>query len=279
MAVDSSNPGRQLTLQEIKDTELNILLEFNKICDENGFTFYLCGGSLLGAVRHKGFIPWDDDIDICMPRPEYDRLAALVREQKLNKPDWLEIVCYENGTSRFPFIKILDKRTIVRNEFFKDSDYDNVWVDLLPVDGLPDDDEEVRVLYQKMFRYRKLVQMKYIRPFKAKSLAKMITKPLLAMFAQLINTDRYNKKLVDAARYNGFDASKRVGIVTEGLYGVREAIPREAYLKSIDVEFEGHTFKATSYWDEYLHNLFGEYMTLPPVEKRKTHEMKAYRIE
>ena len=274
----SSNTCRQLDLQEIKDTELNILLEFAKICEKNHMTFYLCGGSLLGAVRHKGFIPWDDDIDICMTRPEYERLAQLARDRKLDKPDWLEIVCYENGTSRFPFIKILDKRTRVRNEFFKDSDYDNVWVDLLPVDGLPDDDNEVAVLYKKMFRYRKLVQMKYVRPFKAKSLAKMLTKPIMSAYAHIVNTDRYNEKLVKAAKANAFETSNRVGIVTEGLYGVKEAIPREAYLKPIEVEFEGHTFKATSYWDEYLHNLFGDYMQLPPEDKRKTHEMKAYRI-
>lgn len=276
MDLSSSNTCRQLDLQEIKDTELNILLEFAKICEKNHMTFYLCGGSLLGAVRHKGFIPWDDDIDICMTRPEYERLAKLVRDKKLDKPKWLEIVCYENGTSRFPFIKILDKRTRVRNEFFKDSDYDNVWVDLLPVDGLPDDDKEVAELYKKMFRYRKLVQMKYVRPFKAKSLVKKLTKPIMSAYAHIINTDRYNEKLVNTAKANPFDSSKRVGIVTEGLYGVKEAIPREAYLNSIDVEFEGHTFKATSYWDEYLHNLFGDYMQLPPEDKRKTHEMKAY---
>ena len=269
---------RQLSLQEIKETELNILLEFQKICKENDLTFYLCGGSLLGAIRHKGFIPWDDDIDICMPRPEYDNLAELVKNNKLNKPDWLDIVCYENGTSRFPFIKILDKRFVVRNTYFKECDYDNIWVDLLPVDGLPDAPEEVESLYKKMFKYRKMVQMKYIRPFKAKSFSKLISKPFLYLIAHIINTDRYNKQIIELAKANSFDNSKNVGIVTEGLYKEREAIPREAYLKSIDVEFEGHTFKATSYWDEYLRNLFGEYMELPPEDKRKTHEILAYRV-
>ena len=95
--------GKRLSLQEIKDTQLNILLEFDKICKEKGLTFYLCGGSLLGAVRHKGFIPWDDDIDICMIRPEYNRLCELARKDEVGGPDWLKIVCYDNGTSRYPF--------------------------------------------------------------------------------------------------------------------------------------------------------------------------------
>ncbi len=268
---------KQLSLQEIKDTELNILMEFKKICDENNLQFYLCGGTLLGAVRHKGFIPWDDDIDICMTRPEYNRLALLARSEKLNKPDWLEIVCYENGTSRFPFIKVLDKRTVVRNEYFKESENDNLWIDLLPVDGIPDSIEESEKLFEKMFRYRKLVQMKYVRPTEGKSLWKRLAKPFLSCWAHIVNTDRYNEKLVSLATSNVYEKSNLVGIVTEGLYGTKEAIPRDAYEKSIDVEFEGHIFKATSYWHEYLTNLFGEYMILPPENKRKTHEMKAYR--
>ena len=269
---------KRLSLDEIKKTELNILLEFQKICDANDLTFYLCGGSLLGAIRHKGFIPWDDDIDICMARPEYNRLARMVREKKLEMPDWMDIVCYENRTSRFPFIKVLDKRTIVLNEYFKSMDYDSIWIDLLPVDGMPDSDLETAALYKDMFRFRKLVQLKYVRPFRAKSFTKAITKPFLFLFANIINTDRYNEKLVREATAHAFETSANVGIVTEGLYGVKEAIPREAYLKPIEVEFEGHTFKATSYWHEYLTNLFGEYMTLPPEDKRKTHDMKAYRL-
>lgn len=269
---------KRLSLDEIKKTELNILLEFQKICDANDLTFYLCGGSLLGAIRHKGFIPWDDDIDICMARPEYNRLARMVREKKLEMPDWMDIVCYENRTSRFPFIKVLDKRTVVLNEYFKSMDYDSIWIDLLPVDGMPDSDLETAALYKDMFRFRKLVQLKYVRPFRAKSFTKAITKPFLFLFANIINTDRYNEKLVSEATAHAFETSANVGIVTEGLYGVKEAIPREAYLKSIEVEFEGHTFKATSYWHEYLTNLFGEYMILPPEDKRKTHDMKAYRL-
>ena len=235
--------GKRLTLQEIKDTQLNILLEFDKICKEKGLTFYLCGGSLLGAVRHKGFIPWDDDIDICMTRPEYNRLCELARNDELGGPDWLKIVCYDNGTSRFPFIKVLDKRTVVYNDFFREEEYDNLWIDLLPVDGLPDDEAEVAKLYQKVTTYRKYVQMKHIRPFAGKSLSKKLVKPFLFLFANLINTDRYNRKLVEISTAYPYEKADNVGIVTEGLYGVKESIPRGAYEKWVEVEFEGHTLR------------------------------------
>ena len=270
--------GKRLSLQEIKDTQLNILLEFEKICDKKGLTFYLCGGSLLGAVRHKGFIPWDDDIDICMTRPEYNRLCELAGNDELDGPEWLKIVCYDNGTSRYPFIKVLDKRTVVYNDFFREEEYDNLWIDLLPVDGLPDDEDKVAELYRKVTTYRKYVQMKHIRPFEGKSLSKKLIKPFLFLFANIINTDRYNDKLITISTAFPYEKAKNVGIVTEGLYGIHEAIPREAYEKAIEVEFEGHTFKATSYWHEYLCNLFGDYMQLPPEDKRKTHDMKAYRL-
>ncbi|SDB47726.1 MULTISPECIES: phosphorylcholine transferase LicD [unclassified Butyrivibrio] len=267
---------KKLTLEEIKAVEFNILVEFQKLCNEHDLKFYLCGGSLLGAIRHKGFIPWDDDIDICMARPEYMRLAGLVRDEKLNMPEWMRIVCFENGTSRFPFIKVLDKRYVVHNDFFKDSENDNLWIDLLPVDGIPEKEEESKQLFDTVTKYRKYVQMKYVRPFEGKSLGKKLVKPVLSVIAHIINTDRYNYKIVDMARKNVYEKSDWVGIVTEGLYGTKEAIPRDAYEKSIEVEFEGHKFLATSYWHEYLTNLFGDYMCLPPEDKRKTHDMKAY---
>ena len=79
---------QRLSLEEIKKTELNILLEFQKICDENGLTFYLCGGSLLGAIRHKGFIPWDDDIDLGIPREQYEYLLANIQP---HLPEYLKV--------------------------------------------------------------------------------------------------------------------------------------------------------------------------------------------
>ena len=275
----NEEPGRAeragtvpLDLAQIKERELEILLAFNEMCTREGFTFYLCGGTLLGAVRHQGFIPWDDDIDICLTRPDYDRLAALAGKKQL-LPDRYRITCYENSTSRFPFIKVLDTTTRVRNEFFADSDNDHLWIDVLPVDGLPDDDREIRRLYRQVFMCRKLIQMKYIRPFTGKSGLKGLLKTPLNYLFRLLPVERLNRFIIRRSKEFPFEMSARVGIVTEGLYGEREAMPREEYVKPVTVMFEGHEFKACSCMEYYLGNLFGDYMKLPPEEKRKSHDM------
>ena len=112
---------QKLTLDEIKKTELEILLSFDKVCRENGLKYSMCAGTLLGAVRHKGFIPWDDDIDVCMPRPDYEKLIRLNRGGKLF-PRHLELCCFEEGTLDSPYMKIMDRRTRIREENYTQED-------------------------------------------------------------------------------------------------------------------------------------------------------------
>ena len=94
---------RKLSLQEIKDLELNLLIEFAKLCAANNLYYTLCGGTLLGAIRHKGFIPWDDDIDVLMPRPDYDRLLNGEGITLGSLPSYVQMIHWKNRTSNFPF--------------------------------------------------------------------------------------------------------------------------------------------------------------------------------
>ncbi|SEI96981.1 lipopolysaccharide cholinephosphotransferase [Kandleria vitulina] len=260
---------RKLNLDEIKKTELDILLELQKVCDAHGLRLYLAGGSLLGAIRHKGFIPWDDDIDVCMPRPDYMKLIHL--EDEFSKH--LKLVCYENGTDSYPFMKLIDTRTKVKEKYMQEDASSSLWVDILPVDGLPDKEEEIEKIYKKTNFYRKLLKLNWANPNEGKTRLKRMLKRFVIPFAKIYGIDKCNKKILEQAYKVPFDKANKAGVVTWGLYGKGEAMDKEKFLKSDDVLFEGYTFKAMSCWDEYLTGIYGNYMELPPIEKRQTHEM------
>ena len=102
----------QITQGAAKKRILEILLDFSKYCDENKLQYYLIGGTLLGAARHKGFIPWDDDIDIGMPRPDYERFIKLQQQCRT-----MNVHCVENENSGLPFAKIIDEKTVVKQPY------------------------------------------------------------------------------------------------------------------------------------------------------------------
>jgi len=134
--------GRELSLREIQLISLEICKKVDMICNENNFRYYLYGGSLLGAVRHKGFIPWDDDIDIVMPRPDYEKFLAYMQEnQEKIKP--LKLYSFENN-AKYPYMisRVSDERYILDVE--NEDDYGiGIFIDVYPWDGVGQTEEEV----------------------------------------------------------------------------------------------------------------------------------------
>lgn len=267
---------RQLSLSEIKENELRILLELQKICTRHGLKLYLCGGTLLGAVRHQGFIPWDDDIDVCLPRRDFDRLTDF--EDEL--PDWLTMLSHKKGNYYRPFIKIIDKTTLVETEhkFVVDQNAKSIWIDVLPVDALPSDEKEVEKIYRRTKRLRQINSMSRAIIGKGESHFRAIVKIIPCLLARMIGSDYWLSQIDKLARRCKWEESDYVGIISMGLYGPAERMPKGEYEISTDVRFEGHVFQTMSCWDSYLANLYHDYMKLPPEEQRYTHEFKAFRI-
>ena len=169
---------KRLTLAQIKETELEILLVLDRICRENDLKYSMCAGTLLGAVRHQGFIPWDDDIDICMPRPDYMRLIEMNRKGSA-LPPYLKLCCYEDGTLESPYMKIMDLRTYIREENYTQRDVRSLWIDVFPVDGLPDSEQETRRLYRRALLLCKLSVAAVVHTGYGKTRLKRILKPLV----------------------------------------------------------------------------------------------------
>ncbi len=262
-----------LKLNEIQLEEFKILKEVVKILEENGLRYSLIGGTLLGAVRHNGFIPWDDDIDIAMPRIDFERFFGIFIKSNKNKD--LEIQSYKNGKSFFPFYKIVNKSIQIECEDICDQEERFLWIDVFPIDGLPDDENEVKKTYKKIDFLKKMLYIKKYRIFKDKysSFEKKILKCIVKPVALLVNDNQIDKI---ARKYN-FEDSKYVGVVVWG-YGQKEKNRKEDMDSYIKWTFEGSEFCIIKGYDIYLRKLYGEYMKLPPKEKRVTHNIKAWRV-
>lgn len=260
------------TAKGIKYCELQILLEFHKFCMDKNLRFYLSGGTLLGAIRHKGFIPWDDDIDVCMPRRDYEKLLEMYDNN--NEQYQLRSVSLGNFTA--PYAKMVDTNTQVESQYTEDENNSHLWIDIFPVDGLPEGLYEVEQIYSKCSLYRQIFMLADAKLGKGKSSFRRYAKYLLKPLAKLYGKARCVKHIERIAQCYSYENSKYVGAVTWGLYGAGERMLKSEFEHTVMVEFEGHQFPTFSCWDSYLKGLYGDYMKLPPVEKRQTHDMKVY---
>ena len=263
---------RKLTLKEIQKIELDMLKEVANFCKENNIRYYLAGGTLLGAIRHKGFIPWDDDIDINMPRPDYEKFIKIFKSKNKN------YAIKSNKLNNFsaPFTKIVDTRTWI-DDRYKNGDIDvNIWIDIFPVDGLPENVKKVKQIYIKIDILRKLMLLCDAKLGFGKNNLKKYSKYILKPIALILGKEYYCKNIEKIALKYSYDQSKFVGAITWGLHGVGEMMLKEEYEKSVEVEFEQQKFSTFSCWHTTLLNVYGDYMKIPPIENRQQHDMVAY---
>ncbi len=261
-----------LSLNEVQKLELDMLIAFDNICKEHELYYTLCGGTLLGAIRHNGFIPWDDDIDVMMPRPYFDKLCDLIRSNAVVLPDHLKIVSmFTEPQLNIPFIKIIDTRTIVSEKYMESDKH--LWIDIFVMDGCPNNSLRLKQVFKYQRWLRNLLFTKQTKPGTGKSKLKVFFKGLIRTVLTPISSESLCRKLDKLSRTYDFNLCDYVGCVQWG-YGPQERVHKAEWMNSIPVEFEGKTFPAPSNYDEYLTNLYGDYMTLPPLDKRTTHDMQ-----
>lgn len=278
---------KKISIDEMKSIELSILIDVDKFCRENKIQYSICGGTLLGAVRHGGFIPWDDDVDIMMPRKDYIRFIEEYRNENY------VVRSIENDEDYWGcFARVFDKRTMIKHDtMYFEKKGDGICIDVFPVDNLPDGiirrkilflEQEIMVnlykasvaSYTKTNRYRdidgkftytrsalrnvcKYIAVTLFRPLPSKKIIKIINK----------NASRWKNQ-----------STKFVASIVDCHYGADcEVMPSEKFYKIKNIKFEGVELMASEAYDIYLKRMYGDYMKLPPIDKRvRHHDSKAY---
>ncbi len=265
-------------LDRLRRKGLEILLYFKEICEKNDLKFYFCGGCCIGAIRHKGFIPWDDDVDVFMPRDDYEKLRDIWNEQA-DTERYSYVRTDEHDFTRLLFAMISDNDTtfIKTRQWDLDTNH-GVRIDILPLDGCPNSRFKRKMqimwaLVYSMFMTRE--------PHESKGKAlKIISKVMLA----LAITDKNRYRIAKFAerkmsKYKIEDCDKITELCAWYQYMVNE-YPKSAFESQLYVDFEGYKLPIPVGYDDYLKMAFGDYMQLPPKDKQVAkHDLVYYNLE
>lgn len=281
MKMTNINNERLLTPEEVHKVLAKMLKDFAEFCEQNKLRYYLVGGTLLGAVRHKGFIPWDDDIDVGMPRPDYERFLDLVKHNPIS--DDYKVISSREGTLPMPFAELVNVKTRLERPtstyIAEGSQQLYLFLDIFPQDGWPEDIAKAKRLFKKADWKRFLILESRAKLGMGTSFVRKVMKTPFILWGRMLGTNRICMDLDKIGKKYDYDSSKYVGAVTNGVYGVGERCLREEVVAFASVEFEGETYNAPGCWDSYLHGIFGDYMKLPPKDKQISHSLKVWMIE
>ena len=262
-----------ISFEDIKRLQVEMLCDIDGFCREKDIKYSLAFGTLLGAIRHKGYIPWDDDIDIVMPRPDYDKFLHTFN----GTTEHLYVIAPEINREYYaPYANICDNRTLLsEGSNGHRSIKIGVKIDVFPVDGTPNDNND----YQQLISFMRSVNRKM--SIKRHSLPYSRPK---AFIKALLNKARYafvsystcQQMILEESKTYPYELSKYVDTITFPVYK-NTRVPKCYFSDYIDVIFEGCRFKVIKEYDGYLRKIYGDYMQLPSEDKRVPHHhFKAY---
>lgn len=258
-------------LRKVQLTQLEMMKVIHTICVDNGITYYLCGGTALGAIRHKGFIPWYDDLDIILPRNDYDKLMEVLKTQ-LPTAYWLQDY-YTDSSYWQPFAKVRKKGTIYKETGMESIDDSKcgVWIDIFPLDYVKKPNSIGLKVRKYLVKTIGFSLRKKIFSLKHSAFSRRYV-PAIWIWGRIpLNTlKKLQTKLMKGKCRNTFSYFASLS----SSYDIRkETYPCIWFDKGLLVTFEDAQFIIPKEYDSYLTQLFGDYMQLPPIEKRTGHNI------
>jgi len=269
-------------LKELHDIELDALKAFVKLCNTHNLRYYAIGGTLLGAVRHKGFIPWDDDVDVAMPRADYDRLIDLVMSGDVQEclGENYRIECWQKDCEfKSYFAKLCATKIELQEQLLEETTVRKGYlIDIIPLDGTPDEEAARKLYYAKAMGLRFLCGTANVNTGIRTSRSKWEQVVLRVVRAlrlyRLIEVRKVYERMDRLFHAQDAEAAAYAGTLT-GAYKTKEIVPRAYFGESYDEyslwEFEGMLLRGPKRCEEYLTHMFGDYRELPPERERKVH--------
>ncbi len=261
-----------LSLRDIQEREAGILRALAGFCREIGVRYYLAGGTLLGAARHGGFIPWDDDVDILIPRPDYERLIRIAN----GRIGRYEVKTYPRDKQYgYPFMKVVDPECMARTRDMGKPQ--PLWIDVFPMDGLPDGDKAVCRVFRRALRLQRLLTAVWMPIGSASGFARSLARFLIALPARIIGHGWFIRRIEKVCTAHDFDKAEfAAGLVWTR--GPGERMHKADFICSTPLPFEADTHPAPGCYERYLTNMYGDYWVLPAEEDRKGHILEAWTI-
>lgn len=271
-----------LNIDDIHNIQRNMLDDVTSFLDGNNIKYFLDYGTLIGAVRHKGFIPWDDDLDISMTREEYNKFLNIIKKTKgfmIN--NHLLVTAPELCNTTFTFCKVYNLNYKVQEKKVNLND-EYLWIDIFPYDKLSSSSKENYKNYKRILFIKKLIDIKRLKInqlrlfsrnilfFVAKSLLKLLLVPIPINYL----TQKVNKM---ASKYEKTNCKYAQNIINISDFFEGEKISDLNDL--VEIEFEDKKYKTLKCYDNHLRLLYGDYMILPPINEREIHLEKIYKVD
>lgn len=273
------NSNMSMSMKEIQSVSLEILKKIADICDQEGLKYSLAWGTLIGAVRHKGYIPWDDDVDIQMPRPDYERLKEYFNK---NADALYPLRLFDNSVNGYPYMLA----RVSNDDYVIDTINEKpcgmgIFVDIYILDGTGDTYEDAWNYASKTCKYPRLIFLstrKYYHFGTTKGFLKRLFKVFVFIYAKIMGKEYFERKLLSIISQKPYDQKDYVGCVSWCERPKYAVIKKSEFEDMIDFQFENYKFKGPREYDKYLRIWYGDYMQLPPEKERIYHHLyKAYK--